>query len=115
MSSASIMPGVAAPPGARAVLVSATTTPGTRTGQETPPGAPCTGPISLYVWESTGKIMDAAAEQPWDRPNIRFPGQYYDKETERWDPDRDGPGLGGYAEGTAPHRPLPRVVPGDGS
>ena len=34
--------------------------------------------------------------------NIRFPGQYYDKETERWDPTLNR-GAGGYVEGSGLH------------
>ena len=34
--------------------------------------------------------------------NIRFPGQYYDKETERWDPTLNE-GAGGYVVGTGLH------------
>jgi len=41
--------------------------------------------------------MDAAEQAPWDHPTLRFPGQYYDAETEK--PD----GLGGTIEGTGLH------------
>jgi RHS repeat-associated protein len=41
--------------------------------------------------------MQSAAEQPWDLPTIRFPGQYYDEETET--PD----GMGGTIAGTGLH------------
>ena len=34
--------------------------------------------------------------------NIRFPGQYYDKQTEQWDPTLNG-GAGGSVEGTGLH------------
>jgi RHS repeat-associated protein len=53
--------------------------------------------MSREAMECTGEIEMGSGQPPWDLPTIRFPGQYYDKETEHSD------GMGGTIAETGLH------------
>jgi len=60
-------------------------------------------PVWWAGYEAFGRAhLDTAGNTLVQEFNVRFPGQYYDAETERWDPALNG-GAGGTVAGTGLH------------